>query len=624
MKYRFLLAAPLVLACCLLLPGRTFAAGIQDRDLDIHISTSVNSLDTESGVIAVEEFPVRIPLSVTARTGTITDIQLEFQGVNRSIPPDTLLTIESKEQCGPYTLTARTDRGAVLTLTANIVYQVKAAYDIRYRTVGMAITAIYEGETLLKTFVEPQHIDLVDANTVPDGEKERIAGWIGRCDGGTYTLKGSLEVEIHNIASGAVYGTYDTRKDFIPLTKGYGWTEKTLTAFSTMRDTALTYQAPVNIDIRALWCDESKREVYGSLTAKDKGVPALLYPYRTASVTFHKDDLKMSRNYQYMGLEWEYKPQTEKYTNGENKTQTEITQEIHYQIPAARFYFKFKACESNDLSVMIQAPATVKRGDPYSFTVIYMNSGQRPVYDVPLKGTVDDKAIGEIPAIRDFPANTSQSYVIERTADTAAGEIHLWANIGVPEGFIDGNLGNNTATAVIRVVDPEPEPTVEPTPPENPVPPQNPPEKPPEKKTPCDLSAAILAPPTVYEQQAYSFTVSFTNQSTVDLKSVLLKGTNNGNLLAEVPVTADFQAGEVKTYTVTGKAGNAGEIYHLQAAVEAPEGFRDESPMNNTAVSKITVVKKPQDTPDTPHDPDNPDDPDKPDHPDKPDNPEKP
>ncbi|WP_238473028.1 hypothetical protein [Desulforamulus profundi] len=166
-------------------------------------------------------------------------------------------------------------------------------------------------------------------------------------------------------------------------------------------------------------------------------MPELLYPYQTASVTFRKDDIKLSRNFQYMGLEWNYTPETAEYTDGESETQTEITQKIHYQIPSVQFYFKFKACEGNDLSVAIRAPATVNRGDSYSFTVIYMNSGGSPAYDVTLKGTVDGVNIEEIPVTQDFPANTSKAYEVKRTADTAEDEIRLWAHIGVPEGFYD-------------------------------------------------------------------------------------------------------------------------------------------------------------------------------------------
>jgi hypothetical protein len=630
MKRNYLFTLPFAFLCCLFFSVTAYAAS---SDITIVVASPIDSLTNESGMVAVEQFPAEIPIRVTAETGTLTDIKLEYGGQSRTIPPDYTLTVDSKEQCGPYTITAKTDQGAVLTVTANVVFQVKATYDTRYRTVGMLITDIYDGDTLLKSFSEPQRIDVVNANTVADHEQERIAGWINRHDGKTYTLKGSLVVEIHNIATGQIYGTYDTAADFEELTTRFGWTQKTLIAFETMRDTALSYQAPVKINVEAIWCDESKQEVYGSLTAQDKGVPELLYPYQTTSVTFTKDDIPLSRNFVYMGLEWDYTPETNVFTDGESKTQTEITQKIHYQIPAADFFFKFKPQDGNDLSVIIRAPATVQRGADYSFTVVFMNSGNSPAYDVPLKGTVDGVPTGEIPAVMDFSANSSKTYTVKRTADTAANEIALWANIGVPEGFVDSNLANNTATAVIKVVDPVPEtPPDNPDTPDNPNTPDNPsnpPDEPPELPTPCDLSVSIFAPPTVYEQEEYSFIVSFTNQSSLPLKGISLQGKNNENALTEIPESADFTAQETKSYTVTGTAGNAGEVYRLWANITEPESFTDDNPTNNTAVSSITVIEKPDnpdnpDTPDTPDNPNNPDTPDNPDNPDEPDNPDNP
>lgn len=627
MKRKHLLILPLMFVCCLFFSTKAFAAS--GSDIQIQVTSPIDSLTNESGVVAVEQFPAEIPISITTSTGTLKEIKLEYDGGWRIIPQSYVLAIESKEKCGPYTITAKTDEGAVMTVTVNVVFQVKATYDTRYRTVGMNITEIYEGDMLLKSFPEPQRIELVNANTVADSEQERIAGWIGRQNGGTYTLKGSLVVEIHNISTGQIYGIYDTKTDFDALTTGYCWTKKALVAFETMGHTALTYQAPVKIDVDATWCDESKNEVYATLTAQDKGVPELLYPYQTTSVTFHKDDMKLSRNFEYLGLEWDYTPETKEYTDGESKTQTEITQKINYQIPAADFYFKFQSTQGNDLSVVIRAPATVKRGAYYSFTVIYMNSGKSSAYDVPLMGTVDKAAITEIPSVEDFAPNVSKTYTVKRTADTSADEIYLWANIGVPEGFIDGNLGNNTATAIIKIVDPEPTPDNSDTPddpdnpdnPEEPDNPGNPPDQPPKEKEQCDLSADILAAPTVFEGEQYSFTVSFTNQSSVKINKVPLSGKNNENSLPEIPKKTDFAPNETKTYTVTGTAGSAGEVYSLWANAEAPEDFADENPVNNTAVSSITVVEKP-DTPDDPDNPDTPDDPDNPDNPDTPDTPD--
>lgn len=626
MKLKYILILPMLFVCCLLFSAKAYAA--TTSDIQIQVTSPVDGLTSESGVVAVEQFPAEIPINITASTGTLTEIKLSYKDGWRLIPPDYVLAIESKERCGPYTITAKTSEGAVMTITVNVVFQVKAIYDVRYRTVGMNVTEIYEGETLLKSFPVPQRIKLINANTVAESEQERIAGWIGRKDGGTYTLKGSLVVEIHNAATGQIYGVYDTKTNFEELTTRYGWTQKALVAFETMRDTELTYQAPVQIDIDATWCDKNKKEIYGTLTAQDKGIPELLYPYQTTSVTFCKDDIALSRNFKYLGLEWIYTPESADYTNGEG-TQTQITQKIHYQTPAADFYFKFQPTEGNDLSVAIQAPLTVERGTDYSFSVIYMNSGKSSAFDAPLQGTVDDVKITEIPAKQDFSPNESKTYTVKRTADTTADEIHLWANIGVPEGFVDGNLSNNTATAVIRIVDPEPETTGDypdiPDDPDDPDIPDDPddPDTPPDQKEKCDLMADILAAPTVFEGETYSFTVTFTNQSSLKLQGVSLSGKNNDNPLSQIPKKEDFAGNETKTYTITGTAGHVGEVYNLWVHVDEPKEFADENPVNNTAISSITVVEKPdnRDDPDNPDNPDNPDDPDNPNDPDTPDDP---
>lgn len=626
MKRKALFTLPLMFLCFMLLSVNAYA--MTSSDIEITVTAPVNSLNSESGVVAVEQFPAEIAVSATARSGTLTDIQLEHNGQTREIVVDYKLMIENKEACGPYTITAKTDKGAVFTITANVVFQVKATYDIRYRTTVMNIKSIYEGDRLIKSFPAPQCIRLENANTIAKDEKERIARLIGRNDGRTYTLKGSLVVEIHDFVTGKIYSTYDTDEDFDPLTTSYCWTPKSLIAFETMRNTKISYQAPTKLDIEATWCDEKKQEIYGKLSAQDKGVPEILYPYQTIAVTFSKDDIPMSRNFTYIGLEWDYTPESAAYTDGESKTQTSITQQINYRIPATDFYLKFKKQDADDLSVVITAPATVYRGDSYSFIVTFTNSGTQPAYDVPLKGRVDDDLMKEIPEMQDFSPNESITYTIRNKADISASVIHLWANIGVPEGFIDGNLSNNTATVDIRVVEkPAPKPTKTSEPkdkpelPDNPVPPNDNPSVSPEL---CDLSASILAPSTVYEHESYSFTVSFTNLSGTELKNAGLQGTSNEAALTQIPKTCDFKPLETKSFTIKGTAGSKGEVYNLWANIGASDGFRDENPVNNTAVSKITVVGKspgkPTDPDKTPDDPDNP--PNKPDNPpDKPDNP---
>lgn len=610
MKRKILIAIPIAFICCLLLSAKAFA--LSGSDIGLEVRSPVNSLTNESGVVAVEQFPAEIAISATATTGTLTDVQLEFNGQVREIAAKYVLRIESKEACGAYTISASTDNGAVLTITANVVFQVRAIYDIRYRTVGMLLTEAYDGGEQIKSFPAPQYIRLENANTVADSEKERIAGLIGKRDGKTYMLKGSLVVEVYNYATGKLISTYDTREDFDSLTTSFGWTPKCYTAFESMRYTALSYQAPVKISVDATWCDEKKQEIYGEISAQDKGVPEYLYPYQTTSVTFTKDDIILSRNFIYTGLEWDYTPKTAEYPDGDSKTQTKITQKINTRIPAADFFFKFKKQDGNDLSVSIKTPQTVYRGDDYSYTVIYTNSGGQPVFEVPLEGKVDDDLMKEIPGIQDFSPNENKAYEIKRTADTAAAEIRLCAHIGIPEGVIDKKPDNNTATVVIRVIDPEPEPTPDLA--DNPNDPANPPDDPPDLPEPCDLSTDILAPPTVFTHEDYSYVIRFTNYSSMNLNAVPIQVKNNGDILSQLPKSISLKPQETKSFTLTETPGNAGEVYILWADVEVPEGFSDENPLNNTAMTKITVVEKPADNPDDPSDPKDPDDLDDPNH----------
>lgn len=419
MKFKLIFAISFTFLCFMLLSTSAFA--MPESDIEIKVTSPVNSLVSESGVVTVEQFPAEVTVNTTAKVGTLTEIQIAFNGNIQDIGPNHTFFIGNKEACGVYTITAKTDNGAVLTISANVVFQVKATCDVRYRTLAINLKEVYDDQDRrIKVFPSPQRIELANAYTIAGHERERIAELVGRRDGKTYTLKGSLVVEVYNHATGNVIGTYDVDRDFDSLTTSFHWTPKTLIAFETMRNAAISYQAPVKINVGATWCSENKQEVYGKLTAQDKGVPEYLYPYKTASVTFSKDDIPLSRNFIYKGLEWDYTPETAAYTDGESQTQTSITQRINCRIPAADFYFKFKKQDADDLSVTINAPATVYRGDSYSFDVTFTNNGTQPAYDVPLKGKVDDALIKEIPDTQDFAPNESKTYTIKRKAGTSA------------------------------------------------------------------------------------------------------------------------------------------------------------------------------------------------------------
>jgi hypothetical protein len=123
MKCKFIFVIPLVFVCCLFFSGKAFA--ISNSDIEINVTSPIDSLQNESGMVAVEHFPAEVPIRITAKAGNITDIKLEYNGQSKKITPEYILTVGSKEVCGPYTITAKTDQGAVLTITANVIFQVK-------------------------------------------------------------------------------------------------------------------------------------------------------------------------------------------------------------------------------------------------------------------------------------------------------------------------------------------------------------------------------------------------------------------------------------------------------------------------------------------------------------------
>jgi hypothetical protein len=58
---KLILAIPLVLICCLLMSAKAFA--LSDSDMAINIASPIDSLASESGVVAVEQFPARIAIN---------------------------------------------------------------------------------------------------------------------------------------------------------------------------------------------------------------------------------------------------------------------------------------------------------------------------------------------------------------------------------------------------------------------------------------------------------------------------------------------------------------------------------------------------------------------------------
>ena len=78
MKRKVIIAIFLAILCCLLFSTQVFA--LSGSDITLKIRSPVNSLTSESGVIAVEQFPAEIAISATAKAGNLAGIQLSHNG----------------------------------------------------------------------------------------------------------------------------------------------------------------------------------------------------------------------------------------------------------------------------------------------------------------------------------------------------------------------------------------------------------------------------------------------------------------------------------------------------------------------------------------------------------------
>jgi hypothetical protein len=167
--------------------------------------------------------------------------------------------------------------------------------------------------------------------------------------------------------------------------------------------------------------------------------------------------------------------------------------------------------------------------------------------------------------------------------------------VETPEGLTDENPINNTAVSSITVIE---RPTDTPDDPDEPDHPDNP-DNPDEPDTPvyrlCDVWVNLSSPPTVYEREAYSFTVYFANSSDKALSDVPLNVTIDGKTVPAVPETANFKAYEKKSYLVTRTAGEKGIPIQLTAQVLPPIGYADTNLSNNQVSAEIRVLEKPYD-----------------------------
>ncbi len=411
MKQKVKFIIPFVLLCLLMLPLNSFS--MPDSDIRLEVHSPVNSLNSENGVVAVEHFPAEITISATAGAGNITEVELSSNGQTHEIPSDYILTIPDKKACGVYTLTAKTDGGAVLSISMNVVFQVKATYNIRYRTVGMNLKEVYDGDIKVKTFSSPQLIDLVEANTIAEYEQKRIVKMIGRNDGRTYTLKGCLVVEVYNYTTGQVINSYDTNENFKSLTTRFGWTPKSITAFETMRKAAITVVAEYSDD---------------PTDPDDPNAPDPTDPDDSDDPTDPDDSSD---------------DPTDTPKNPDDPENPDNPDSNNPVVPMDNL------C---DVGVTLSCPQKIYAQEDYSFIINATNNTDIKLSGVNLIAFINGKTVS-IPSKVDIEANETKAFHVKGRAGEKDTIIQLSAKVSPPVQYKDTNTGNNRAEAKIGVAE---------------------------------------------------------------------------------------------------------------------------------------------------------------------------
>jgi hypothetical protein len=190
-----------------------------------------------------------------------------------------------------------------------------------------------------------KRISLEGASIIPQSEYKNIANNIVTVhDGKTYKLHGSLVVEVYNVKTGKINGTYDVKNDYSDLTSAFSWGASTLSDFTTMKNALVTYQAPKAVNAMAIYCSQDRATVFQTLSAQQLGAPEYVFPYETASITFSNGSASpAAADWEYHGLQWVYSPTDATHLNGSQVGQASITETFTSTSPAATYYFYWKA-----------------------------------------------------------------------------------------------------------------------------------------------------------------------------------------------------------------------------------------------------------------------------------------
>lgn len=75
MKRKTLFTLPLMLLCFMLLSVNAYAK--TDSSIEIMVTAPVNNLNSESGMVAVEQFPAQVKIDTTAKVGVVSNAFLQ-------------------------------------------------------------------------------------------------------------------------------------------------------------------------------------------------------------------------------------------------------------------------------------------------------------------------------------------------------------------------------------------------------------------------------------------------------------------------------------------------------------------------------------------------------------------
>ena len=250
-KLWLLIFAGLVLTA-LVIPSKASAESLTLYGLSVKVTDSVGVV-SGGGTLSYASFPQTFYITASS-TESGSKITIEVTSPQGKTVTANKFTVSNSSETGTYIITAKTEGGAIKKMAVHIKYEVKAdsSSDYKYRTVALQIASIsLNGRTVMSGL--STRVGLIGGTALDPSAENTLSKLINKTDGETYTLHGSLVVEVYT--SKGVVGTYVVDKDWNRLVSDYEWIPKTLDAFRTMKEASTVYQAPRKVQTIIQWRD---------------------------------------------------------------------------------------------------------------------------------------------------------------------------------------------------------------------------------------------------------------------------------------------------------------------------------------------------------------------------------